>query len=127
MEPQALFKIMGAKRRGYPMRACDSLTIQGKRNLYEYPLPYCNSGNHYCFMLCSIVLLALSSHSHLPLQYEKRAIRHLKVPDSPDWLLQDADSPCQGIHFSFHLNYLWSPIPVPFQLYAIAVIKKVCN
>ena len=76
------------------MRPRNPLKIQESRVLYEYPLPYCNSGNRYCFMVCSIVLSWRFSYSHLSWG-QKKGLPNTEVSDSPNWLLQDAESPCR--------------------------------
>lgn len=56
MEPQALHD-NGRNKARVSHAASQSTANTGTAHLYEYPLPYCNSGNLYCFRVCSIVLI----------------------------------------------------------------------
>ena len=95
MEPQTLYDNERKKAR-VSHAALRIPYNQEQRSLYEYPLPYCNSGNRYFFIVCNIVFWALSFHSHLPSWRErKKGLPNTEVSDSPNWLLQDAESPCR--------------------------------
>ena len=100
------------------MRSRKSLVNTGIANLSEYPLPYCNSGKRYCFMVCSIVLLALTLSFPPPFKTrKKKGLPNTEVSDSPNWLLQDAESPCRHYLIS---RFTWITFGVPSRHFLIS-------